>query len=241
MKKFTTRKKLSMYQMDPTGSLRPLMLMNELQSVAGDHAEELGVGMSFCVKNNLAWVALFFHVDIARMPAGQEEIAIETWPSQRDNLRTVRDYLIKDAAGEILVRATSQWVMIDIEKRRPAALAGRLPEFDLDGSRALETPFDKFPDFAPDFSETVKPRYDDFDINQHVNNAVYAVWATEALGTEFRAKHRLRGISLNFKKEIPMDGAGVQVETLREGLKTRHRIASGESINAYVVCEWDAI
>jgi acyl-ACP thioesterase len=228
-----------MYQMDPAGSLRPLMLMNELQSVAGDHAEILGVGMSFCIKNNLAWVALFFHVDIIRMPAGQEEITIETWPSSRDALRTTRDYIIKDAAGETLVRATSQWVMIDIEKRRPAPLAGRLPEFELSGERALETPFDKFPDFAPDFSESVKPRYDDFDINQHLNNAVYAVWATEALGIEFREKHKLRGISLNFKKEIPMDGADIKVETLREGLKTRHRIVSGDAVNAYVMCEWN--
>lgn len=231
-----------MYQMDPVGSLRPLMLMNELQTYADMHAEKLGVGHSFCRESGLAWVALFYSVDIPRMPTGGDEIVLETWPSTRDGIRTTRDFLITDAGtGEVLVRATSQWVMIDMATRRPVPFEGRVPKFDLDGTRALDVPFEKFPDFAPDFSEVVVPRYDDYDINRHINNAVYAVWATEALGKEFRAGHRLRGISLNFKKEIPIEVDGLKIETARGGLKSRHRISNGESMHAYVVCEWEEI
>ncbi|MCL2629193.1 MAG: thioesterase [Alphaproteobacteria bacterium] len=240
MKKFRIQKRLSAYQMDPTGSLRPLMLMNELQAAADIHAEEIGLGVSFCRENSLAWVALFFHVDIPKMPNASNDIVIETWPSSREGgLRAIRDFLITDAqTGEVLVRATSQWVMIDMMTRRPVAFAERIPNLVEINERALDLPFEKFPDFDPNSSQIVARRYDDYDLNQHVNNAVYAVWATEALGVEFRGKHRLRGISLNFKREISFDVKELNIETAYKDKKSAHRISSEGVIHAYVVCDW---
>lgn len=239
--KFSIKKRLSMYQVDPDGNMKPLMLMNELQSAADVHAEQIKVGISFCQENKLAWVALFYHVDIPKMPRGGQEIVLETWPCRRDGIRTIRDFLMTDAAtGEVLVRASSQWVMIDMATRRPVPFEGRVPDFELNPERALDLPFDKFPDFAPDFGMEISPRYDDFDINRHVNNAVYSVWATESMGREFLGKHTLRGISLNFKKEISMSVDKVNIETADGGMKTHHRIASGDAVHAYVICDWVA-
>ena len=50
--KYTEIRKLQAYQCDRYGNVRPLILMNELQSVADTHAELLGVGRTFLLENN---------------------------------------------------------------------------------------------------------------------------------------------------------------------------------------------
>jgi acyl-ACP thioesterase len=225
--------------MDMNGNIRPIMLMNELQAMADAHAESLGLGMTFCKQTGLAWVALFYHVDVLKSPTADMDIILETWPSGRDRLRAVRDFKIIQAdTNETLVNATSQWIMIDMNTRRPAPLDERVANYEVITERALDVPFDKFPDFAPDSSQIIIPRYDDVDINQHVNNAVYAVWATEAVGFEFRKNHSLRRISLNFKKEIPAGTRELNIETTISGNVSHHRITGGDVIHAYVICEW---
>jgi len=228
--------------MDRHAMLRPIMLMNELQAIAEVHAEEYARGHTFCIENNCAWVVTHYLIEIDRMPTEKQEIEISTWPCGRDNLRATRDFRIRDAkTGAELIRATSQWIMIDMAARKPMRLDGVLDEWDLIDERALDRSFDKFPDFVSDTRMTIVPRFDDVDVNQHINNAVYAVWATEALGFDFRDTHKLIGISINFKKEIKAGTPEVIIESKLDGSVSRHLIRAGDEISAVAVCEWEKI
>ena len=53
-----------------------------------------------------------------------------------------------------------------------------------------------------DYTDEFKVRYDDIDVNQHVNNMNYIVWAFEALPKEFKDKNKLKKLDMVFKKEI---------------------------------------
>ena len=44
---------LQAYQCDRFGNVRPLILMNELQSIADRHAEILGCGRAYCMENGV--------------------------------------------------------------------------------------------------------------------------------------------------------------------------------------------
>ena len=226
--------------MDRHGLLRPIMLMNELQAIADTHAEKYGRGRTFCTENNCAWVMTHCMAEIDQMPDEKREIELSSWPSGCDSLRAVRDFRIRDATtGHEMVRATSQWVMIDTNARRPMRLDGVMSDWGIIAERALEREFDKFPDFVADTCITAKPRFDDVDLNQHINNAVYAVWATEALGFEFRDNHKLRGLAINFKKEIKAGISEITIESRLDGSVSRHLIRDSENINAVIVCEWE--
>ena len=236
------RKFLKAYQMDRRGLLRPVMLMNEFQAIADTHAERLGVGRTYCTENNCAWVATHHLVEILEMPTEKREIELSTWPAGRDALRAIRDFRICDAAsGREMVRATSQWIMIDAAARKPMRLESVIGGWESLSERALDRPFDKFPDFGPDIRLTIQPRFDDVDVNQHINNAVYAIWATESLGFEFRDGHVLRALNMNYKKEILSCGnlPSVSIESKRDGMVSRHMIKSGDTEHANVVCEWE--
>jgi medium-chain acyl-[acyl-carrier-protein] hydrolase len=237
--KYSEKKILKTYQTDRRGRIRPVMLMNELQAIADTHAERLDAGRGFCLKNNLAWVVTHYLVKISESPREGEELLFSTWPSRHDALKAARDFEILGSDGRALVRATSQWIMIDLETRKPVRLSERLPKWwKVLPERALDLPFEKFPDFETEACTEFRTRYDDIDVNQHVNNAVYAGWATESVGFGFRDSHALRGIFLNFKKEIPAGTKSVSVCAAISGNTSRHKIMTGDTENANVACEW---
>ena len=53
-----------------------------------------------------------------------------------------------------------------------------------------------------DYEKTFHVRYDDLDINNHVNNTVYISWALEALDYKYRTTHNISDLDIYFKHEI---------------------------------------
>ena len=48
--------------------------------------------------------------------------------------------------------------------------------------------------------DEIKVRFDDIDINNHVNNSIYPLWASECVDTDYRMQHCPAEIEINFKK-----------------------------------------
>lgn len=236
--KLVVKRVLQAYQCDRYGYVRPLILMNELQGCADTHAEMLGCGRTFLTEQNMAWVVTHYLVDILELPREGEELTFSTWPSMKELLRATRDFEIRGADGRLMVRATSQWVLIDMATRRPVRLDAAVPALVQSGARAWDRIFCKFPDFVAEKTHVFKCRFDDIDVNQHINNAVYAVWATESVGYAYRNAHKLRCIELSFKKEINPDTPQVEIDVAIDGDVSRHRIRTGDTEHASVICTW---
>ncbi|MDR0967429.1 MAG: hypothetical protein LBL75_01185 [Rickettsiales bacterium] len=238
--KYSEKKTLKTYQTDMYGFMRPMMVMNELQALADTHAEKLGVGRTWCLENNVAWVVTHYLLDMPYLPREGDEIELETWPVSHDNLKAVRDFNVRDKDGNVIISATSQWILIDMETRRPVRIGDYLPKTWGENSvRALDLPFAKLPDFTPTEEDVLfAVRYDDIDVNKHVNNAVYIIWATESVGLDYREVHELRKLFVNFRKEIPAAPMNLQVEIAKTGLITRNKVKSGDTEFARVYCEW---
>lgn len=241
--KLTVERELLAYQCDRYGNMRPGILMNELQGMGDSHAEMLGCGRTFIHENNIAWVVTHYLVDIVEMPHNGEMLTYSSWPAVQDNLRATRDFEIRGSNGRLLVRATSQWILIDLERRRPLRLNEWIKmAWPTDVVRAYDRKFEKFPDFIADKTHVLKCHFDDIDENQHINNAVYAVWATESVGYEYRNTHELRGIELNYKHEINPTTPQVYIDVKIDGLTSQHRIRTDETPeNAQVICHWRKI
>lgn len=240
--KYTIKKTLTTFEMDMTGHLRAASLMNEMQAAADAHAEILGRGRTWCTETGHAWVVLYYLVEIDELPHENHIVNITTWPSGTDGLRAMREFVITDAAdGRTLVRATTQWVIIDAARRMPVRLGDIMADWEIVDERAVNRPFDKFPEFGAGTAITIVPRFDEVDVNGHINNAVYATWATESLGFDFRATHTPREIDINFVHEIPAGTSAVIIESKLDGDISHHTIRSDDTINARVICRWKAV
>ena len=230
---------LKSYQCDRYGFMRPITLMNELQGLAGKHADLLGVGRDVCLEKNIAWVLTHIFVDIVDMPRSDEVLVYSTWPSNTGAVRSERDFEIRDENGNLKIRAISQWVLIDLNSRRPVRISDYFPNWNGLPERVWDREFDKATDFVPTKSHVMACRFDDIDVNQHINNAVYAVWATESVGFEYRNQHKLKGIDIYFEHEINPNTPTVRIEIAKDGDISRHKIMTDEIEHAKVVCYWD--
>ena len=239
IKKLVEEHVLKTYQCDRYGFMRPIMLMNELQGLADKHADMLGAGREYCSGHNIAWVVTHYFIDIIDMPCSNEKLIYSTWPSDHSPVRAVRDFEIRDASGKLRVRATSQWVLIDLDTRRLLRISEQIPNWDSLHERSLDRSFDKCPDFVPTKSKVLSCRFDDVDVNQHINNAVYAVWATESLGFNFRNEHKLRGMDIYFEHEINPNTPTVRIEVAMSETETKHKIMTDEIERAKIVCFWE--
>jgi len=229
---------LKSYQCDRYGFMRPIMLMNELQGLAGKHADMLGAGRDVCFSKGVAWVVTHMFIDIIEMPTAKEKLVYSTWPSVSGAVRSERDFEIRDENGNLKIRAISQWVLIDLQTRRPVRITDYFPEWTGLPERIWDREFNKCEDFIPTKSHVMACRFDDIDVNQHINNAVYAVWATESVGFEYRNKHTLKGMEIYFEHEINPDTPTIRIEVMMDGDVTRHKIMTEELEHAKIVCYW---
>lgn len=199
---FETKFTVQYNEADQRGFVRPVALLNYLQSVAGYHAALLGVSVADLVKNGHTWVLSRIHLAMERYPRGGDTIRIKTWLSVRDTLFTVRDFELLDVDGEPIGRATTSWAVLSLATRRLVKLNDVLPIYPLNPERAVNDTFRTLPPLEMTEYELRLPVLrGDLDINRHVNNTVYAGWALETIPEEVDSACYLVSIEISFRAE----------------------------------------
>lgn len=191
------------YELDINKVLKPSSLMNFLQDMATKNAEMLGFGPTFVFKNGYAWFLIKYRMEFDDYPYDLEEIVIKTEPRGISKIIANRDFEIWTAKNRRLGRITSQWMLVDLSNRNVLPLAKVAPQLKMFEKREDDLQFNKIS--APEtcnYEKNFDIRFDDIDINRHVNNANYIVWAFEALPYEFRGKYKLKTLDVAYKKEI---------------------------------------
>ena len=230
------------YECDRNNNLRILTLLNIFQDMADNDAMKHGFGLEFCISNGMTWVGSNYELEIDRLPKMHEKITIQTWPSGKDKFFAYRDFEVFGEDGTQIIRATSQWLLIDLERKRPLSVQERLAFHHPLEIRAIQTDFPKIDEIKEcDTTFKFRVRFDDIDLNKHINNAVYILWATEAVDSEFRLAHNPAKIRINFRKEGYM-GEKIAVATKMNDKHSTHSIQTYDSENnrelARVVIEW---
>lgn len=190
------------HETDQHGFIKVVALLNHLQSTAGEHATGLGVSVHELRKSGHTWVLSRVHLAVERYPRGGDTFHLNTWPSARDSLFTVRDFELTDDQGAIIGTATTSWAVLNLTTRRPVKLDEVLPSFPVTPRRAVADPFSTLPILVKTERELRLPVLrSDLDINRHVNNTVYVGWALETVPDEIDSRCRLSSIEVGFRAE----------------------------------------
>ena len=172
------------YEAGADGCASILSICNYLQEAAGNHAFALGVAIDQLSARNLSWVLSRLRVRMDVYPRWRDEIRITTWPCDVKRLFAHRDFEIHSADGRRLGAATSAWLLLNIQKRRPARMLDVVREFAvMDRPRALGGELGERLSAPPraDAERSFRVRGSDLDVNQHVNNVNYVEWAVESV------------------------------------------------------------
>jgi acyl-ACP thioesterase len=215
-KPFTVR----YYEVGPRRLVRPATLLDYLQDAAAEHATLLSIGVQLLHHRDLTWVLSRLRLTVERYAGVGETVLVRTWPSTRGNLSSNREFEVLDQAGEIVARATTAWVVLDMVRRRPVRLAEVLSDYPLESRRAID---DDFPPLQRPGSSgrevAFTVRQSDLDMNRHVNNAVYVGWALESAPEEIAENHGPVDLEVAYRAEalagdtvaarcVPEAGAG---------------------------------
>jgi medium-chain acyl-[acyl-carrier-protein] hydrolase len=129
----------------------------------------------------------------------------------------MRDFEVADAAGTPIVAGSSAWLVVDAASKRPQRLNALLAGLEgLYGNATLSrdpVKLEACDDWGHAFSVAV--RYDDIDVNRHVNSGRYIDWMLDAYPLQFHRDHCLRVLEVNFLGET-LEGDVLNVRTRQD-------------------------
>lgn len=219
MIKYTEKHTIPCYDTDAAWRLKPTSFMNMAQEAAGRHAVYLGFGYDDLIKTNTAWILSRVHVEFIDTPKWREEITLNTWHKGLNRLFFLRDFVLTDNEGRERVKATTSWLVLNLETRRLVRDPKLMEDGTICAENALETPADKVQmpkDVEPELVRTHHVSYSDIDTNGHTNNAMYMQWSMNSVGYDITSTRPVKEFTINFNHETK---AGDYVEIYRASVE----------------------
>ena len=181
-------------------------LADILQIAAWRHADELGFGLEDMIVNKQrTWAMYRLKIEVNFYPNYGSELKVITWPKKKDHYFAYRDLLV-EYDGKTVARATSTYLLIDVESRKPQSLEGLYDELlDHQDLHAIEAPASKIGRVGDALKTQVKTCITDLDINRHVNNIRYLDWALRVLPGSFWKEQRVKSVLVNYFAELYED------------------------------------
>ncbi len=219
-KKYVMEAEVPCYDVDSNLRMRPAAFMDLAQEIAYQAATALGFGYDDLQKEGKAWVLSRMHFEFLRHPLWRESIELATWHKGPYGPFYLRDFSLKNKDGELLVRGTSSWVILDVRQRTMCRMADVLtlvPENSVCPENAIERPADKvmMPRGAePEQAGVHKVEFSDVDLLGHTNNARYVVWAMDCIDFDELRTHPVKDLTVNFIHET-RSGEEISLEKLR--------------------------
>lgn len=222
--------KITSADTDMFGRLRLGALMNFLIQSAIQSADKLGFGYKGLKGQQLFWVLSRITVEIDKILKWNDLLEVETWPKDVEKLLYLRDFIIRDTSGNQIGRATSGWLAIDAENKRPRKVEAINEEVlvRLNTKKAFEELPEKLDGLEKGNRINVKAGYYDIDLNKHVTSTRYIDWMMDTIPVEYHQENYPKRLSVNYMKET-MPGEQIslnyhQAETNRfqfEGINTQ--------------------
>ncbi|MBQ7839402.1 MAG: acyl-[Lachnospiraceae bacterium] len=172
---------------DEKGLLSIAGIVDYFQDTSTFQSEDLGLGVEFLKKQDLAWVMSAWQIVIHSCPGLGERITVGTFPYDFKGFMGMRNFFLMDEKGNRIVEANSVWTLLNIKKGLPVrATQEMLDNYVLEEKLPMEYAPRKIT--VPDGGE----KQDGFEVgrqhldsNHHVNNGQYIHMAMEYLPENF--------------------------------------------------------
>ena len=198
---YTKNFTLTDLHLDRFGRLKPSVLFYFIQEISGNHAARLGASWEDLTQKNLFWAIIRHHVEIYRMPEGEQTITLRTWPMPTTRVAYPRATEGYDADGNLLFRSHAIWVLMDTASRAmvlPGKSGVDVPG-SLQGSEIAAPGSIREQDLPNTTLQQVG--YSLLDRNGHMNNTRYLDWVDDLLPSDFHKDHPLRQVQICYMAE----------------------------------------
>lgn len=163
------------YQCDLNEKVRLAGIVNYLLEAATEHAEKRGFGYTALKNDSRAWVLSRLILEIYEYPKNETDLIVKTWVEGVTRTFTNRCFSLSNN-GKIIGYARSIWAAIDMKSRRPVNILDWRPDMNdfIDENEIcpINHP-SKIPTVDGDICSSFTVKYNDIDVNKHVNSVRY--------------------------------------------------------------------
>lgn len=174
----------SLNSVDACGRVKHKYIAEIFQEMAELAAYEYGFAVSQTIKRGMTWVLRDYRIEFDKYPTQEDKVLkINTYAEIYRNLFSLRTFEVRNAKDELLGVSRSWWVYMDILKKRPVRLN------KVEGIEVF------LPQLSPVYPAEVKipslnktdleyewrARWQDLDVNDHVNHTIYFGWVLETV------------------------------------------------------------
>ncbi len=196
---------LDMCSVDFTGRWQPGAIFRAMQEAGNGHCQFLDLSFERLRELGVAWVITRAHLRMDEYPVLGQKVTVRTWPGPTRHMFFPRYYLF-ESEGRTLGRASTLYVLLDLETRKialPSRLPNPLPLYDLPAP--LPFPGNLSTPAAPTVTREYTPVYSDLDMNEHVNNTRYVDWFMNQFPIERHRSQTLSDLLVHYNFEVTPD------------------------------------
>lgn len=219
---------------DMEARIRLGSLVNLLIQSAINSADNLEFGFRGIQQQKLFWVLSRLTIEIYRPLMWYSEVEVETWPKDIEKLLYLRDYIIRDNKQNIVAKATSGWLAIDRETKKPKKINGIHAYFfnHLKDKYAVKEPPEKLNSVEKGDQFEVNLTYYDIDLNRHVTATRYIDWIMDTFAFDFHTNNYPKRLSVNYMKETM---PGEKIRFLRHQKDENRFFFEGTNLNSNTI------
>ncbi len=219
-------------------------LYKYLQEVASQHSEVMKIGFDDLKNNKGAWVLTKQLIEFERLPRALEEFTVHTWSNRHNKIVANRNFLITDKDNKPIIKATSDWVVINLEKRRIIPLTKINLDFIQSFNHELfANPLEKINIIAENLVNkfTKQVRFSDIDINGHMNNTAYVDMVLDSIAEYFDKRYDLIRINTNFIQEVKFsEEISIKTYQVEDNIFHHKIIRQNDNLEVFTaITEWE--
>lgn len=232
IEKYTKSFNIGFRDVDRSMKLRMSSLVDYMQEIGGEHANQLGLNF-FGQEKEVYWIVSRAKMYLEKYPNWEETITIKTYPAGIDKLFAVRRFDIYTKQNEQIGYIIGDYILMDTQTNRPVRPSGLTGNFE-----KLCYPYEgeALPKLkAPAtilLEDRRKARYSEIDVNGHMNNAHYVRWAVDMMNAEEHVQKEVQSIQTNYVTSIV---EGDEVNIIRGLDEEGHTLVQGTSLDGKII------
>ena len=195
--------KVTTYETDFKGEMKPSAVLNHFQEAAGCNSFEMGIDTGALRPQGKFWVLSKMYVVFDKPLHHKDVIKIKTWPHKPNKAIFERSFQITHNES-VVARAISRWCILDINTQRILPASQIIHKQD----NLIETRVVECDDWRilgiedkkePDFSICIY--HSEYDLNYHVNNVKYIDYVLNCFSVKELTDNRIKSLQINFVKQ----------------------------------------
>ena len=234
---YTFKSRVRYSECDQSGQLSLVNMINYFQDCSVFQSEYVGQGVEKLEEEGKVWVLSSWKLEIDHFPMLGDEIEIGTFAIRFRGFYGFRNFFMKDAGGNYLVKVYSIWTFLDRQTGHPTKVQPEEVEaYGVEPELSMKDKSRKIP--APALDASVEEKAPaavlsyHLDTNHHVNNGRYVEIASAYLPDDFQ----VGSMHVSYKKAAVK---GDMLYPVVFGMKDRYQVAlRNQQGEDYCVCEF---